>query len=301
MAQNELNLAQMELQNANMQSAATNSQFCQGLGCLGKIVGQIGSIALTAGARQKVEMAMANMRATPMYIDKPIYAKYDYDVARISSSKTQTVNYYVIDRRKSTYFKSTFDVEEQEDFQVAYRVHQEDGDKNVILNRNDTEDAVDGWERAPTSVRLSQIIDHYLANASEAKKLPPLATLRAEMLKDKNLALLKYKEQTFEGSTEADPRFDSVVVIYTGAGKLGSGFFVRPDVVMTNYHVVEELKFIEMEMHDDQETFGKVIAKDARLDLALIKVQTRGKPVEFSTEKQAALGQHGRSHRPSQR
>ena len=290
MAQNELNLAQMELQNANMQSASTNAQFCQGLGCLGKMIGQIGGIALTAGARQKVEEAMAKMRATPMYIDKPIYAKYDYDVARISSSKTMTVNYYVIDRRKSTFFKSTFDVAENEDFQVAYRVHQEDNNKNVILNRNDTEDAVDGWERTPSTIRLSQLIDHYLANISEAKKLPPLATLRAEMLADKNVALLNYKEQTFEGSTEADPRFDSVVVIYMGSGGLGSGFFVRPDVVMTNYHVVKELKFAEMKLHDGRETFGKVMAKDVRLDLALIKVQSRGKPVEFFRENKLPLG-----------
>ena len=169
-------------------------------------------------------------------------------------------------------------------------MHQEDEDRNVILDRNDTEEAVDGWERTPTSVRLSQIVDHYLANRSEAKTLPPLATLRSEMLEDKNVALLKYKEQTFEGSSEADPRFDSVVVIYMGSGGLGSGFFVRPDVVMTNYHVVKELKFAEMKLYDGQETFGKIMAKDVRLDLALIKVQSRGKPVRFYRENKLPLG-----------
>ena len=117
------------------------------------------------------------------------------------------------------------------------------------------------------------------------------------MLEDKNVALLKYKEQTFEGSTEADPRFDSVVVIYMGSGGLGSGFFVRPDVVMTNYHVVKELKFAEMKLHNGQETFGKVMAKDVRLDLALIKVQSRGKPVEFFRENKSAR-QHRRGHWP---
>ena len=249
-----------------------------------------GAFLVIYSYHQKMAEAERVFATTPRYLKIPVYKSYDYDVAWVSSSKTQTVNYYVIDRRKSTYFKSTFDVVENENFQVAYRVHQEDEDRNVILDRNDTEEAVDGWERTPTSVRLSQIVDHYLANRSEAKTLPPLATLRSEMLEDKNVALLKYKEQTFEGSSEADPRFDSVVVIYMGSGGLGSGFFVRPDVVMTNYHVVKELKFAEMKLYDGQETFGKIMAKDVRLDLALIKVQSRGKPVRFYRENKLPLG-----------
>jgi serine protease Do len=74
------------------------------------------------------------------------------------------------------------------------------------------------------------------------------------------------------------------------SGGLGSGFFVRPDVVMTNYHVVKELQFVEMRMYGGQETFGKVLAKDVRLDLALVKVQSRGKPVEFYDHNQLELG-----------
>ena len=86
-----------------------------------------------------------------------------------------------------------------------------------------------------------------------------------------------------------DPRFDSVVVVYTSKG-LGSGFFVKPDVVLTNWHVVKESKFVEMKMYDGQETFGKVLGKDVRLDLALIKVQSRGKPVKFYTKNKIDLG-----------
>ncbi len=45
-----------------------------------------------------------------------------------------------------------------------------------------------------------------------------------------------------------------------------------------------------MKTYDGQETFGKVVAKDVRLDLALIKVQTRGKPVKFYTDRTTDLG-----------
>ncbi len=56
------------------------------------------------------------------------------------------------------------------------------------------------------------------------------------------------------------------------------------NIVLTNWHVVEEFKYVEMKMYDGQETFGRVLGKDVRLDLALVKVQSRGKPVRFYTK-----------------
>ncbi len=41
----------------------------------------------------------------------------------MKAGKLMTVHYYVIDRRKNTYFKSTFDVSEKKAFEVAYQVH----------------------------------------------------------------------------------------------------------------------------------------------------------------------------------
>ena len=43
-------------------------------------------------------------------------------------------------------------------------------------------------------------------------------------------------------------------------------------------------------MYNGQETCGKVLGKDVRLDLALVKVQTRGKPVLFYTKNRIDLG-----------
>lgn len=45
-----------------------------------------------------------------------------------------------------------------------------------------------------------------------------------------------------------------------------------------------------MMMYNKQETFGKVIARDAGLDLALVKVQSRGTPVEFYDKNKIDLG-----------
>ena len=72
---------------------------------------------------------------------------------------------------------------------------------------------------------------------------------------------------------------------------MGSGFYVRSNIIMTNWHVVENQPIVEMRLYDKRETFGQVIAKDVLLDLALVKVQDRGRPVEFYQGKDLVPGE----------
>jgi len=71
---------------------------------------------------------------------------------------------------------------------------------------------------------------------------------------------------------------------------LGSGFYVTGDLVLTNFHVIDRTRFVEIKLFNGMETTGKVIASDPRLDLALVKVQTRGQPAPFYTERTLPLG-----------
>jgi serine protease Do len=288
--QNEVNNARLNVQQAAMGKMSADSQFCQGLGCFGKLIGQMAAVVAQSKANKKLQNTMARLNSTPMTLETPIYEKYNFDKASVKASKSMTVHYYVIDRPNNSYLKSTFDIKEEESFEVAYRIHKDDPNKYSHLSSLDKEEDVVDWEDAAVSIKLSQLVDHYLANASRSKKLPSVAVLRKEMLTDKNTALAKYEANTFDARPLNDPRFDSVVVIYTGEGSLGTGFFVKPDTVLTNWHVVEGSKFVEMKMYNGQETFGRILVSDVRLDLALIKVQSRGKPVQFYNEKKLDLG-----------
>ncbi|MBM3951976.1 MAG: trypsin-like serine protease [Rhodospirillales bacterium] len=289
--QNELNQAQVEMQSAAMQSASTNAQYCYGVGCFGKALAQIASAAGEAAAREKVQKLMERLRTTPMTVDQPVFEPYQFDKATVRGTKTMTVHYYVIDRARRTYFKSTFDIVERRTFEPIYNVHDNDPAKDTHYASGHRDEDVKRWEEESATVRLSQLVDHYLAHKGQEKPLPDLAALRQEMLADKNRALAKHEAARFDARPLNDTRFDNVVVVYVGAKKsLGTGFFVASDVVLTNWHVVEDKPFVEMKMYDKQETFGKVIAKDVRLDLALIKVQSRGRPVRFYTDKTIDLG-----------
>ncbi len=57
---------------------------------------------------------------------------------------------------------------------------------------------------------------------------------------------------------------------------LGSGFFISKDgYLLTNYHVVEGAEKIKVMLSDEQELAGEVIGKDAKIDIALVRVKTK--------------------------
>lgn len=285
-AQMALQQAQSNLQSVKIQAATG----CIGCGLIPALLHAAMSAAAEDEANKNIQAAMSRLSSTPPMIDKPVYSDYTFDRAHVDASKALSVNYYVIDLRTRTYYKSFLTISEKKPFTVAYKLHDRDRNRASHLANAHSEEEVGAFEKAPVTVKLSEILQHYAAHKKQARPLPSVATLRAEMLKDKNTALAKYKDNTFDARPLNDPRFDSVVVVYNPEGGVGSGFFVKPDLVLTNYHVVDGAKFLEMKLYDGSETFGKVVKTDIRLDLALVHVQTRGKPVRFYSGNTIDLG-----------
>ncbi|SDK04608.1 serine protease, S1-C subfamily, contains C-terminal PDZ domain [Lentzea albidocapillata subsp. violacea] len=75
-----------------------------------------------------------------------------------------------------------------------------------------------------------------------------------------------------------------VVTVRTGGG-VGSGVVFRPDVVLTNEHVVGDTKQVVIEYADGSRSGGTVLATDAITDLAVVRTERTGLPVaEFGRE-----------------
>lgn len=236
------------------------------------------AVAASSATKSQAENALANTSST---LSKDIFEVYKYSTSDVKVTRAMTTNYYVIDKPAKRYYKGVFDISENKAFQITYNLHDKDPDRGQILRKHDKEEDIISFEQSPMSVKASALVDDYIKNEAQSKPLPPITKLRDEMLKDKNKSLAEYKSKQFNAKPVNDSRFDSVVVILNPKGALGTGFFVTPDLVMTNYHVVEGVKFVEMKLYNGTETFGKVVKSDVRLDLALVKVQTRGVPVKF--------------------
>jgi serine protease Do len=256
------------------------------LGCL--VQGVVGGIAEGVAA-DRVKQAAQALAQTPTTLSKPKYEPYTFNKAVIDAAKISTINYYVIDRVAKSYIRGTFDVREEKTFKVAYNLHDEDRNRNAYLSETDKEADVINFEKLPVTVKLSDILGQVAA--APARPLPQLADIRKEMLVDKNKTLAAVRAKTYEATPRNDARFESVTVVFHPGGGLGTGFYVRDDLVLTNYHVIEGAQFVEMKLFGGRETFGKVVGRDIRLDLALIQVQARGTPVTFYTANQLALGE----------
>lgn len=74
---------------------------------------------------------------------------------------------------------------------------------------------------------------------------------------------------------------------------VGSGFIISEDgFVVTNNHVIENADAVEVVLNDDRRLKGKVIGKDPKTDLALIKIEPNDDltPVEWGNSKTARIG-----------
>jgi serine protease Do len=61
---------------------------------------------------------------------------------------------------------------------------------------------------------------------------------------------------------------------------LGSGFVITPDgTIVTNNHVVDGANQIKVTMSDGREFTAKVLGRDAKTDVALVKIEARDLPV----------------------
>ncbi|HVL82710.1 MAG TPA: trypsin-like peptidase domain-containing protein [Pseudonocardia sp.] len=96
---------------------------------------------------------------------------------------------------------------------------------------------------------------------------------------------------TFDPAAPAPPTADvvaalmpSVVTVRTGQG-VGSGVVYRPDVVITNQHVVGDAREVLVEFADGTSSPGSVLATDVTTDLAVVRTERTGLPVpEYRTE-----------------
>jgi len=60
---------------------------------------------------------------------------------------------------------------------------------------------------------------------------------------------------------------------------LGSGVIVSSDgYIITNYHVVEKADEIKVTLYDKQDYSGKIVGKDSKTDIAVIKISANGLP-----------------------
>jgi len=289
---NAVQIAQLEVQSAQIQKAGIDAQYCYGAGCLGKAVSQIAAGVTLGKRRDELNAAIARMNSVPKTIERPVYTSYTFNKAHIDATKTSDIVYYVIDMSEGVYHRGSMKLSERASFTVPYSVHDKERSPYTKLANTNEESEVVDFEDKKVEVVVSDVIEHFLRSPTSALALPASEVLASDISMQRERVASTAKRIEYAALPKKDdPRFDSTVIITSPSGSGGSGFFVTSDTVITNYHVVDDAKFVEVKMFKDEQTFGKVVAYDIRRDLALIKVQARGTPVSFFKGPELPLGE----------
>ena len=272
--------AMSELQSYQIEQA-TQKQSCYGTGnciALGMLNG------LNEGLRKKnVDKAAAKLGQTPQFLTKPVFTPYQYKLSTVEVSKSANVDYFVIDVQRDDVYRNSFDVNDKSKFTIAYNVHDNDPERGSIIGRNSTDQDVADFETKAFVVRLSSLFD--IGNLKAAEKTDFVSSERflasiSDSVSTKARTSSASKLAGSSAGTIADQRFDSVVLIRT-ADSLGTGFYITPELILTAYHVVEGSNIVELQFFDERKSSGRVVDHDLRLDLAIIRAQDTGIPVEM--------------------
>jgi serine protease Do len=75
-------------------------------------------------------------------------------------------------------------------------------------------------------------------------------------------------------------------------GSLGTGFFITSNgYLVTNYHVIESMNFVDIINNQKSTLRARVIGHDSFKDVALLKVDFNSTPLEFADSSQLQIGQ----------
>lgn len=275
--------AMAQYQRAQISSAMPKA--CQGWGC---VLQGLADGMESATARSQVEQASNSLANTPQTLTVPVYAEYAYQAVDINAQKTAQVNYYVIDVKAGRTLKNNFTVNDQETFNVAYNVHEKDPQNSSISRNLKNEKEVSDWEKRPVSVPLSSL---FSPSGLKSATQEPFKNVQAflQTLNTRTYAAAgptyasnasTTASRTASAQTIADERFDSVVIVRNSKAT-GTGFYVTPELILTAFHVVDGNSLVEITFHDGTKSYGRVVDHDIRLDLALVRAQTAGKPLKI--------------------
>ena len=257
--------------NMNVHELTSAGQPCYGWGCAAQAFAGLGYASQVSTAREQ-------LAATPPTLEEPIYQEYQYSTAKVRLTKKVPVAAYLVADGHRSAAKLVFIASASKTFDIAFGVNDKDMETK---NAFDSEDDI---EPDNLHIDLNKELLAAIRRSSTALRIARIDEIIRPKQSPEYLRKVKYKKARSAIGATIPARERSVVVVISVAGSLGSGFYVSPRHILTNNHVVEDSKYVQLKDRLDREFSGEVVARDIGRDLALIKVSVAGKPVTLSTD-----------------
>ena len=260
-------------------------------GCTGGKISASAAIGdLNRGiSKANIEISKLNdlLARTEVTLLEDIYKPYNYKLNLIEATKSAYYDFYLI-KENEAYF-SKVKIEDKKTFKIPSELAKQDKDQNVYTKYN-TLDDVKFWEDSSMKeIKYTDLFTEFKKNQKpiEFKKIYASLNVEETGFLAKLFAPKKVtQDNNFKRiqDNNADKRFFNVVVVKTFDG-MGSGFYIKPNQIITNFHVIDGAKNITITDYFGKQSSAKIIKIDARRDLALLETNLKGTPVKFFRSK----------------
>lgn len=227
--------------------------------------------------------------STPQTISRPIFSPYEFQENQLKVEKSGLIEVYLFDESSNLVGTGNVELNESRSFTQVYDLNRKDKNFSRHKQRSASEAVIAMFQGGAMTTTLDKVLREVVLNRSDVKQQVAVNAVLARLTAGVT-ERIGSKASTSRNPTLEDGRFLSVVVVQHPNGRIGSGFYVDNETILTNYHVVEGAEFHEIGLFNGPETFGKVSATNIALDLALIKVQQRGIPVTLYSGDRLPIG-----------
>lgn len=108
--------------------------------------------------------ALDDLLTTPPTTEVPDFQIYEFELLRLNASKTVSASYTVTSKRGGKRVERRYGLRESRRFDIAARVKDSDPRRDEYFATATSEADLEDWESAPVTIKLSDVIEHYLSN-----------------------------------------------------------------------------------------------------------------------------------------
>ena len=229
----------------------------------------------------KLNNLIENLADTPAEIARPSYKSYEYIEQDVEAKKEAI--FKIIKYTNGNFEEKEIAFFETKKFMTSSGINAKDKNYDKLKNKYNNLNQISDWQNKKFGNVGYLNLFKKINNQGKLKLISNENKIIAK-LKETKVAKVELEKSISSSDklkkTSKDNRFNSVVVISTNDG-MGAGFYVSSNLILTNYHVVENSLNITVENINGKKTSAKLIKKDLSKDLALLKVNKRGRAVKF--------------------
>jgi S1-C subfamily serine protease len=232
-----------------------------------------------------VSSAASDLASTPQVLRKNVYENYSFLVKKSDVTVERRVT--VVGRGIKGQLESVSEIiPSTRNFSFEKGMRQDDTQhtKNNFDSDEDVREFL-STEFNPSLTDINRIVAE--------NEVKPLSALPATKMR--NTKARSAQQVPFKASNDELILSNSIVLISTRDG-IGAGFYVRPNHVLTNYHVVGNAPIVKVSRKKGDSSSGVVLAFDQARDLALIVVpELAGEPLPL-LDREPVLGEEVKAY-----